>query len=167
MTRAVRLSAALLLAVVGLIGLPSAGWAQNSPWEYSAKINPLNDEPLASVISLSLEKIGAYISFSCAPGNPIEKFTVLAATRKSDVHSEPITDIAWRVDKDELRQENWRVQRDYGVGLVGKPAYEFALAAMGAKERVVFTNSNGIIVFNAKNSTKAISQLLEFCRLPQ
>lgn len=168
MTRAVQLSAALLLAGLALVSLPREVWAQNSPWRFSTSIDPITDEPAGTVLSVHFN--GGRIIFTCEAGDPRSKFLVRASTGSRDEHPRGEVEVVWRIDDGKPRTETWEadwISTTRGVGTIGQSAYEFALAVARAQVRIVLRNINGTAIFNTDGSTKAISQLLELCGLEE
>lgn len=166
MTRAVRLSAAMLLAGLGLVVLPGTGWAQNTPWQFSNRVDPLTDKASATV--LTVHAGGAFVSFTCVRGDDRNRFLAFGSTKESDRHPSGSVEIAWRIDSEQALRQSWESNTlvgNGGVVAIGAQAYEFALGVAKAQNRVVFSNSNGTVVFNAHGSTNAIRQLLSFCEI--
>ena len=169
MTLAVRLSAALLLAGLGLVSLPGEVWAENTRWKFQIFTDSFTDVNSGSVFSSHLN--GGHIFFLCQQGKPIDKFLAFVVTVDSDRYFEDkIIEVTWRTDKGAVHRENWHRNLDRsggGVVINAQQAVSFARSVMRANERIIFRNPNGTIEFDAKGSTKAISQLFDFCGLPQ
>ena len=104
-------------------------------------------------------------------GDLIEEFLVVKTTRPFHPSLAKQAEIAWRIDDGPVRREVWELEIAHGdihvVQVFGKPAYEFALAAMQAEERIVFRSANHTVVFDTNGSTKGITELFDLCGLPQ
>ena len=162
----VRCLAALILAALVQISLVGAGSAENIPWKFSSKIDPVTDRVGGAVTSATANSI---VDFSCIKGEPVGEFLALVHLGDTDVYSANEVEIAWRTDKNAVRNEVWEANKtsdtSLGVGIVGQKAFDFALAVAGAQNRIVFQNPIGTLVYDAKSSTKAMAQLLKLCGL--
>ncbi|NNE85563.1 MAG: hypothetical protein HKN28_16490 [Alphaproteobacteria bacterium] len=168
MKRSTQFATVVLLAGVAQVSLASESLAQNIPWRFSSEIDPLTDKAGGSATAATKISI---VDFSCVKGEPIGEFLVLVDLGDTDVYSKDELEVAWRTDNNAVRNEIWEANKvsvdSVGVGVLGQKAFDFALAVAGAQNRIVFRNPNGTLVYDAKGSTKAISQLLEFCGLKQ
>jgi hypothetical protein len=168
MRRSTRIAAALLLAGLVQVSLPSAVSAQNIPWRFATSVDPITDDVFGDVSSGHFD--GGYVIFGCAKGGSLDNFFIIASTQKFDSRTKRNVKISWRVDNGPAREEIWEAEtsRERGGNLsVGRSAYEFALAVGGAQRRIVFRDPNGTVVFDAKGSTKAVRQLLKHCEFEQ
>jgi len=167
MKRSARFTAVILLAGLVQISLSSVGFAESYPWEFTSRIDPVTDEATGTVFSS--HENGDTLIFSCTKGEPIADFLALKSTQSIHRHPTGNVEVVWRIDSRPVINEIWKGEIDVGndgfVESAGQPAYDFALAAMHAKNRIVFRAANRTDVFDAKGSTKAISRLIEFCRL--
>jgi len=167
MKRSARFATAILLAGMAQVSVLGAVSAQGLPWRFSSEIDPLTDRAIA--LASTLNEAREFISFACTRGKPASRLSVSVHQEKFKPPSADQINIAWRVDKGEVRHELWHWDKIGDVGraveFTGQSAYEFALAVMRARERVVFRTPGGTSVYDAKGSTKAISQMLEFCGL--
>ena len=162
----VRYMAILIFAGLVQISLAGAVSAQNIPWKFSSKIDPVTDQVGGSVTSATAN---SFVDFSCIKGEPVGEFLALVDLGDADVYSADEVEIAWRTDNNAVRNETWEANKtsdtSVGVGIVGQKAFDFALAVAGAQNRIVFRNPNGTLVYDAKGSTKAIVKLLKLCGL--
>lgn len=169
MTRTARFLAAFLLAGLGLVLLPGVAWAQNFPWEFSASTDPLTDEVDGAVFSNHED--GGDLIFGCTKGKPVADFFSVKTTTPFAPSLAEQAEIAWRIDSGPVQREVWELEIAHGdthiVQIFGRSAYEFALAAMRAKERIVFRSANHTVVFDTEGLTSGITQLLKLCGLPQ
>lgn len=168
MKRSSRFATVFLLAGLVQVFLTGASSAQNVPWQFSSRTDPLTDEITGRVLSVGVN--GGFIGFSCVMGNSTEKFLASGRTQKFDQYPEGQVEVAWRTDEGAVRRYIWDANpatAGGGVRTIGQNALEFALSVMRAQSRVVFDVANKTVVYDASGSTKAISQLLEFCGLKQ
>lgn len=168
MKRSARFAAALLLAGLVQISLPGVVWAENRPWELESSYVPVADQFRFSVTSLHMD--GGMVILFCLAGNPKSNFGAGVFTESGDEYPNGEVAVSWRIDKGTVHDEIWTAvtsKAQVGVVTIGDDAYDFALAVASAQNRIVFRNPNGRVVFDAKGSTKAISQLLGLCGLKQ
>ena len=168
MKRNVRFAAVFLLAGLVQVALSGVVSAQNTPWKFFPRIDPVTDKVSGHVVSVTTDRS---IAFACQKGEPVEVFFAEVETGVSDGVSGRDVEVAWRTDDGAVRNEIWKASEFKnqigGVEIAGQSAFEFALAVARAQNRVVFRDPNGTLVYDAKGSTKAISQMLEFCGLEQ
>ena len=166
MKRSARTAVVILLAGLAQVSLSGVVLADIFSWQFSSSVDPLTDVARGRVISSHADR--GHISFSCRKGKPAAKFLVFAASGRYDVNSESKIEVAWRIDNETVHNEIWNAKSTPdgdGVLALGQNAYEFALAVGRAQKRIVFRDGNGTVVFDARGSTKAISQQLDFCGL--
>lgn len=204
MTRAGRLSAALLLAGVGLVSLINEVEAQNTRWELSIKIDPVrgyrrgwvtaqhevgsitsaNNSPWKFAVdkdtstgeetgrAQSVHVDGGGIVIFCKKGEPLPRFFVGVVTSGSAIQQEERIAVSWRIDEGEVHAEMWHpIPRNTdqidGYAIVRQPAKDFALAMAKAQNRIVFQTILGTQVYSAIGAKTAISELFDYCGLPQ
>ena len=169
MKRSARIATLILLAGLVQVFLPSVGLAQSTPWEFKTIKSTSAGDANARVSSQHVD--GGHISFACTKGKPKSLFLAFASTKTGDEYPGGDIKIAWRIDGDVAQHTTWKANTfssaRNGVVALGQDAFEFALAVARAQNRVVFRNENGTAVFDVRNSTKAIAELLEFCELEQ
>lgn len=167
MKRSARFATVVLLAGLAQVSVVGAVSAEGPTWGFSSEVDPLTDRAIATVTAVNEAR--GLIGFVCTRGRPASRLSVSVLQEKFEPPSADQINIAWRVDNEEVRYELWHwdkiVNVGWGVESTGQRAYEFALAVMRARERVVFRTPGGTGVYDVKGSTKAISQMLEFCGL--
>ncbi len=176
MTRAGRLSAALLLAGLALVFPPSDAWAGNEPWELRKVADFITKKPRAEVFSVQFYGVREpvrpqytdLIGFVCLRDAPVSEFGAFVSVVYNNTY--PLGDytVISKVDDGRERKTVWQPNpenRNDGLILVGQQAFDLALEIANGKDQLMIETPRGVIVNDLKDAKKSIGRALRHCRL--
>lgn len=176
MTRAVRLSAALLLAGLALVLMPGEVWAENEAWRFGKVNEPSSNKPGGIAASiLFYDKVSPFpygyadiIAFACVRDAPVSEFGAVVSVVYDNQYPWGDYTVVWKVDDGPETKAIWQPNteiRNMGLVLVGQQALDLALEIANGKKLVKIKTPRGTIVNDLKSAKKIIGRLIKYCRL--
>jgi len=142
--------------------------ANNSPWKFVTQKDSSTGEDGGVVFSSHID--GGSIGILCPKGAPLSELMVLIEISSRGTYKDGQFPVSWRIDEGEVHADKWQsadMGQNDGFVLAGRPAREFALAIARAQNRVAFQTVLDTEIYGVIESKAAISQLFDYCGLPQ
>lgn len=145
---------------ISAILISTSAVADNTAWTFESQADPMTDAPM--VMASTEGDAGASAVFGCpAP----HRATWILTSSRFDLQFDTTRRVQFRLDSAPPETMIWRNASKGGVALLGDPAAKLAKRVATARNRLVFDDGSGSVVFSLEGAAEAINKALALCQV--